>query len=315
MITRPLLHQRAPIGQARVPPHNEASPRTARPPCTPCRSPLARAQSVDSRIRCHVTGSDLERTPHDHPAPTDNAVRTPWPHRASGPDRTPHDHLAAPRWRAPNWSIRESVVVERGSRIERTPHDHQATAPPARAHRSSPGATAQRGEPADRAAAMHTLSLPAGACPIGRFENPLPRNGDPTLSARPMITRHPPTTRFVTPWPHRASGPDRTPHDHLAAPRWRVPARSIRESVVVERGSRIERTPHDHQGHCCADVVAYGDCLLDAGSSDDCECIRLGGLRTPGRIAGPVLCHVPVARQSREGACEDVPRRVDVAVQ
>ena len=191
----------------------------------------------------------------------------------------------------------------------------KATAPPARAHRSSPGATAQRGEPPDRAAAMHTLSLPAGACPIGRFENPLPRNGDPTLSARPMITRHPPTTRFVTPWPHRASGPDRTPHDHLAAPRWRVPARSIRESVVVERGSRIERTPHDHQGHCCADVVAYGDCLLDAGSSDDCECIRLGGLRTPGRIAGPVLCHVPVARQSREGACEDVPRRVDVAVQ
>ena len=56
MITRPLLHQRAPIGQARVPPHNEASPRTARPPCTPCRSPLARAHSVDPRIRCHVTG-------------------------------------------------------------------------------------------------------------------------------------------------------------------------------------------------------------------------------------------------------------------
>ena len=57
MITWPLLplSTRLPV-KARVPPRNEVSPRTAPPPCAPCRSPLARARSVDSRIRCHVTG-------------------------------------------------------------------------------------------------------------------------------------------------------------------------------------------------------------------------------------------------------------------
>ena len=33
--------------KARVPPRNEVSPRTAPPPCAPCRSPLARARSVE----------------------------------------------------------------------------------------------------------------------------------------------------------------------------------------------------------------------------------------------------------------------------
>ena len=84
----------------------------------------------------------------------------------------------------------------------------------------APGIT---GHPSPAARPMRTLPLPAGACPIVRFENPLSWNGYPAPSARPMITHHPPATRSYAPGITGHPSPARTPHAHPAAPRWARP--------------------------------------------------------------------------------------------
>ena len=169
-----------------------------------CRGPGRRSATALRLRRTPYQASRPEcRSPHDHLAAStsawaaaDSGIRC----RATGypaPERTPHDHLAFPPRPTVNWIIR---CRHGHPALSAHPMSHLAASPPQHAPPGqSPGAAAQRGEPADRAAAMRTLPLPAGACPIGRFENPLPRNGHLTLNARPMITWPPSTTHGPAP--------------------------------------------------------------------------------------------------------------------
>ena len=162
-----------------------------------------------------------------HPGPAARPMIT-WP-------------LPAGAW--PIGRLTNSLPCNGGSRTSARPMITRATPPPARAFRSKPGCRRATRRARGPRAVMHTPQLPAGACLIGQLENPLLRNGHPALSARPMITRHPPATPLACPWPHRASGPGRTPHDHLAAPAGAWPIGRLTNSLPCNGGSRTSARP------------------------------------------------------------------------